>query len=396
MNTQVNNGQRDGASRNSHGRRFTRFCFTVHGTPVQLEYELRCLKTLTPKWLIVGRETCPETKRIHLQGACVLGKQVAFTTIKNMPGLTRAHIEPMGGTPEQNRTYCTKEDNDPYEYGEMPMQGKRNDLIACVDLLKAGHTIKDLVRDSDSPIVATFVRYPKGLTTVSHILREEVERTRPFVMWLHGATGTGKTRSAYQLAELLGFGDDVWASNAGLQWFDGYAGHRVAILDDYRTSDAKFSFILRLLDRYKFDVPYKGGFVAWQPWLIVVTTPKSARRTWDLRTEEDLKQLERRIQVSIDSDGHEDSYDVFFRCLLKSLRDTVAKSNDFPTLAGLLADIPPEDPEGSKGDCSISGTDDAFLQGLLSDSGLCAPSPGTSASPILASSSSSSEEEGIL
>nr|WRQ56664.1 MAG: putative replication protein [Circovirus sp. gt2AU] len=306
--------QRDGARRNSHGLRFSRFVFTINGTPQQLAHDMACLKTLTPKWLIAANETCPTTQRKHIQGACILGKQVAFTTLKNMPGFTRAHIEVMKGTPAQSREYCTKEDKEPYEYGTMPQQGKRNDL--------------------------------QGVW---------------IVLWLHGSTGVGKTRCALELAEYLGCGSDVWVSNASLQWFDGYDGQRVAVLDDYRTNHCKFSTILRLLDRYRFSVPFKGGFVLWQPLFIIITTPKSARAMWNLRTEEDIAQLERRITLSVDVDGHEDGYDVFRDTIFGQVRERVSESPHFSHLAGLL----PADAMDLSADCDRSA--DSSESGAIPD-----------------------------
>jgi len=334
MNT--NNRQADGARRNRNGLRFSRFVFTINGTQTQLDFDMTSLKTLTPKWLIAARETCPTTQRPHIQGACILGKQVAFSTLKTMPGFTRAHIEVMKGTPAQSREYCTKEDKDPYEYGTMPVQGKRNDLHEAIAILKDGTSIRDMILTSEIPVIATYVRYPKGLAAVSQVFRERQGSIQPFVLWLHGSTGVGKTRSAMELAELLGCAADVWVSNGSLQWFDSYEGQRVAVLDDYRTNHCKFAFILRLLDRYTISVPVKGGFVLWQPLLIIITTPKSARNMWNLRTEEDIAQLERRVTLSIDVDGYEDGYGVFRDSLFSKFRQRISESNDFPALAGLL------------------------------------------------------------
>nr|WRQ56663.1 MAG: putative replication protein [Circovirus sp. gt1AU] len=353
--------QRDGARRNSHGLRFSRFVFTINGTPQQLAHDMACLKTLTPKWLIAANETCPTTQRKHIQGACILGKQVAFTTLKNMPGFTRAHIEVMKGTPAQSREYCTKEDKEPYEYGTMPQQGKRNDLQDAIAILKEGTSIRDLILTADLPTVATYVRYPKGLTSVSQAFRERQGHVQPFVLWLHGSTGVGKTRCALELAEYLGCGSDVWVSNASLQWFDGYDGQRVAVLDDYRTNHCKFSTILRLLDRYRFSVPFKGGFVLWQPLFIIITTPKSARAMWNLRTEEDIAQLERRITLSVDVDGHEDGYDVFRDTIFGQVRERVSESPHFSHLAGLL----PADAMDLSADCDRSA--DSSESGAIPD-----------------------------
>lgn len=299
----------DGAQRRNQIR-FSRICFTVHGTDEELEDASKNLKKLTPKWMIFGHETCPKTLRRHLQGAIVFGRQIQFSTIKKIAGLERAHLEPMRGTPEQNLVYCTKEDPDAYQYGTMPHQGKRNDLHAAIELLKAGKTTSDLISQPDVSLIATFVRYPKGLQLISQTFRRSAKQP-PCVLWLHGSTGTGKTRLAHAIAEYMGCTDRFWISNGALQWFDGYDGQPVVCIDDYRTDHAKFSAMLRLLDRYYYSVPVKGAFVDWQPLLIIITAPKSPRNMWNLRTEEDLKQLERRIHYTFDTDEYADYADLY-------------------------------------------------------------------------------------
>jgi len=284
-----------------------------------------------------------------------------------MPGLTRAHIESMKGQPADSLAYCTKEDKDAYQYGTMPQPGKRNDLHTAIELLKEGHSVTDLIRTAETPVVATFVRYPKGLTTVSQVLRQDQSRVPPYVLWLHGSTGTGKTRSAHELAGRLGCGDDIWISNASLQWFDGYNGQRCVLFDDYRTNHATFSFILRLLDRYKLDVPYKGGFVNFQPYLIIITAPKSPRNLWNLRTEEDLAQLERRVRICIDTDGYEDRYSELLEHIWSEFsKSVVDNASEFANLQGLL----PRDVDDAR---SHSGSEDEPESGTVLLPGLTEP-----------------------
>lgn len=67
------------------------------------------------------------------------------------------------------------------------------------------------------------------------------------------------------------------------------------ILDDYRADFCKFSEFLRILDRYSYQIEYKGGTTQLLARNIYITTPKSPQETWANRTEEDLAQLLRRI-----------------------------------------------------------------------------------------------------
>lgn len=277
--------------RSQAGQRLRRFVFTLNN---YTEAEEASLRLLDCQYVCFGHEVGENGTR-HLQGFVMLGKQLAFTTIKRLPGLTRAHIENMRGNFEQNFVYCTKQDATGFfEKGERPQPGKRNDLTTAVSLLKSGKTLHDIVMEEDVSVAATIARYPRGLQLVADMLTPP-RREPPLVCWISGPTGVGKTRAAVELATNLGV--DYWISHGNLQWFNGYRGQPVAILDDYRTRHAPFEFILRLLDRYRHEVPFKGGYVSWTPYVIILTAPKPPADMWSLRTSEDIAQLQRRVHL---------------------------------------------------------------------------------------------------
>jgi len=97
--------------------------------------------------------------------------------------------------------------------------------------------------------------------------------------------------------------DGYWLSSGSLQWFDGYIGQECAILDDYRPDHCRFSFILRVLDRYPFNVPIKGGFRRWKPDVIIVTTWGSPSSLYHKKHSEDVQQLVRRCTHILSSDS---------------------------------------------------------------------------------------------
>jgi len=99
--------------------RMSRCCFTLNN---YTEQEYLALQNLPVKWLIIGKEL-GENGTPHLQGAFVIGKQVAFSTVKTWPGLSRAHLEPMRGTPQDSLAYCSKQDLTPYIIGTLPSPG---------------------------------------------------------------------------------------------------------------------------------------------------------------------------------------------------------------------------------------------------------------------------------
>lgn len=273
--------------RRPNGTRLSRFCFTLNN---YTDDEVENVKHTQCKWLIFGRET-GENGTPHLQGACVIGRQVAFSTIKTWPGFERAHIEKMNGTPEDSKNYCTKQDSNPYEKGTLPSPGKRNDIHNAVARVRAGEGLKQLCGDDDGAVAV--VKFHKGLTVLRALTRPR-RVDPPTVLWFYGTTGTGKTKTAVELAQQFA-GDDWWISSGSLRWFDGYDGQRVVIFDDLRTKHCEFSFLLRLLDRYPCSVEIKGATVGWTPQYIIITAPDPPRIQWSLRTTEQLDQLERRV-----------------------------------------------------------------------------------------------------
>ena len=250
--------------------RLRRFVFTLNNWT---EDELASIKEYPCKWMIIGKETGKEGTP-HLQGACVIGSQVSFSTIKKYPGFTRAHIERMNGQPSDSLVYCSKEDGNPFIKGSLPKPGKRNDIDNILDRMKTGETISQIVEDPKDVALSAIVRYSRGFQYISTLLTKP-RSSPPVVIWLHGPTGIGKTRSAIELSQILSPSRPPWLSAGSLRWYDGYAGHPVAIFDDLRTKHTTFHMLLRLLDRYPMRVEVKGASVHWVPDYIIITAPKS-------------------------------------------------------------------------------------------------------------------------
>ena len=76
---------------------------------------------------------------------------------------------------------------------------------------------------------------------------------KPYVTWIYGDSGTGKSKMAREIS-----GEDVYTKNVGTKWWDGYDGHEDVIVDDFRDSWWPITYMLALLDRYPMIVEYKG------------------------------------------------------------------------------------------------------------------------------------------
>jgi len=276
------------STKGGHGKRVTHFVFTLNNWTSD-EYEQ--IKTIPCRWLIMGRET-GEQGTPHLQGAVVLQSQKAYSRLTTLPGLKRAHVAEMHGTPLQSQVYCTKQDSAAYEKGTLPSPGKRVDLDDIIDQIYDGSCMRVLA--NHRPNAKSIVRYNRGLIALRALI-QPVRQGPPTIFWFHGPTGCNKTRLAIDIGVHFGGGEFPWISSGSLKWFDGFDGHRVAVLDDLRAKHVEFAFLLRLLDRYPVQVEFKGGHVPFCPSLIIITAPYDPRRMWSLRTEEQLDQLVRRV-----------------------------------------------------------------------------------------------------
>lgn len=214
------------------------WCFTSYDEEVK--YDVSWMR-----YLIVGKETCPTTQRKHLQCHVYVDKPMRFSGIKKkLPG---AHIE-MSVDPDKSIEYCKKA-GDFKEYGSVPAQGKRTDLVELKEKIKAGTSVNSIVMDDPQ----AYHQYGRTLTKIEDIINSQKKRDfRPEVYWIHGPTGTGKSHSVYSKEKDLYvkcFNDD--------KWWDGYNFQEAVLLDDYR-GEMKYNDMLQFLDKYQYTVPRRG------------------------------------------------------------------------------------------------------------------------------------------
>jgi len=161
-------------------------------------------------YIIFGKEVAPTTQTPHLQGFVSFKARKRLTQVKALlPG--EQHLIAAVGSPQQNRTYCIKEDAFE-EYGEIPeKQGKRNDLEAFKESVQGGTTDMRTLMEEHSDICAKFPRFVKEYLNLqrdvappsahalndwqqelnTRLMREPDDRTITFVV--DNVGGKGKT-----------------------------------------------------------------------------------------------------------------------------------------------------------------------------------------------------------
>lgn len=218
------------------------WCFTWNNY-VPLDIEV--LKNYKFDYLVFGFEVAPETGTKHLQGYMYIHNKVRFSTLKKLFPLV--HLEVAKGSPKQNRDYCTKSGT--YEeYGEMPAQGSRNDIRRAIDEVKHGANMRKITSEYNYTAIRTVEKY---------LAYNEAERHfKPFVIYLYGESGTGKSRICEYITDYLG---DTYYCKKDLKWFDKYDAHENIVVEEFRPEDCSCKEFLRLLDRVPYSVAIKGG-----------------------------------------------------------------------------------------------------------------------------------------
>lgn len=221
------------------------------------------------KFLAYGDEVTKDGLK-HYQGYIITWNPVRFSQFDSWLG--NCYRTVMKGRLMDNEKYCSKQ-SELKKIGTEPMQGRRTDLLGvkrALDKLESGKNIMDLARDESH--FEHVVKYERSLDKYLQNKRfrdMQIDRDAKEVIWLYGAAGSGKTRYVYDREPL------VYSVPAGnkYKWKAGYSGEE-AVLYDNLDFDNKpiYSEFLKEIDRYPIQCETKGGFVAWKPKRIYITS----------------------------------------------------------------------------------------------------------------------------
>ncbi len=241
---------------------------------------------------------CGDEFQPHLQGYFEFSRTRRLAYCKANIDAT-CHFEPRHGTRDEAVAYCTKIDSrveDPVHYGDLDEhQDRRADLDLATELISSGNYPEIFVQ---CPTV--YVKFHRGLLAFQSALilpRRGLPEDKPKVWFLHGTTGTGKTRFIYEGKESA----SIYPKDPNNRWWDGYSGQETIAIDDYTNCSQNgltTDYVLRLLDLYPMILEIKGGTVplSRSSKTIVITSNSTIAELWPTH----VQAMTRRIDFVIE------------------------------------------------------------------------------------------------
>lgn len=217
------------------------------------------LKAMAYEYLLYGRELAPTTGTPHLQGYIQLKKRIRRTGLCK---ILQAHWEPAKGD-VSSQDYC-KKSGDYVELGTAhSTKGAAAPLTLRIALNKRlqEEKLQDLVNDGTINICQV-----NALHKARKILKEEQDAEikqpdLPYIgkhhLWIHGPTGTGKSRKARRLYP------DAYLKTKKT-WWSNYdkanPAHAAVIIEEWGPKDIALLDELKVwADVYPFHAEIKGG-----------------------------------------------------------------------------------------------------------------------------------------
>lgn len=235
----------------------------------------------------IGAEGTP-----HLQGYAEFEKRIRLTGLKKIH--PTAHWEPRAGTQAQAIAYCSKKDETyvagPWEAGEAATTapGKRSDLEAVGEKIKAGATMAEIANDHPG----LYIQYARGFKDLAQTTQKPYDHDSVRGEWYWGEPGTGKSLKARE--ENPG----AYLKNQN-KWWDNYMGEDSVILDDLdKLGGDKLGHHLKIwADRYACSGEVKGSMVHLRHKKFIVTSNYHPRDIWP-DDEEMLTAIRRRFAIT--------------------------------------------------------------------------------------------------
>jgi len=202
-------------------RNFLFTSFDIENPPIFIDDDM--------DYLAYGIEICPNTGKKHFQSFICLKSKITWKAFKkyrkNWLNID-CWFNIIKGTLKQNKIYCSK-DGEYTEFGKLPKQGERIDLIEIKNNLVNGNiTLNELMINEPY----TYHQYGRTLRDIDELLISKKYRNwKPNVLWLYGKSGIGKTKLSKALLN-----DNYYNYKHENNYWNDYNGEENILLNEYR------------------------------------------------------------------------------------------------------------------------------------------------------------------
>lgn len=237
------------------------FCFTLNNPVVSTEEWVdKFFEDEKPVFIIAGYEIAPKTGTPHLQGFCAFSIRRRYT---GMATKYNASFRVAKGGLAANIDYCSK-DGKVYERGErddVAVQGgkrtNKEEAVIILNDIMTKRSRRELIREM-----------PWQWRQINALNDERPDRSEaPKVLYIHGATGHGKTTTTKKVLNELGI-SAYWKPSA-IKWWNGYDHQDCVILEEF-TSCFNCTTFLQLCDETPMCVEFKGGMLKFDSKYIII------------------------------------------------------------------------------------------------------------------------------
>nr|WAE42823.1 MAG: replication associated protein [Cressdnaviricota sp.] len=275
-------------------------------------------------WLVIGKEVTPTTNIDHYQGFFLLRERKRntwlYSMVKKATGGTQpVHFEPMGGTPDDNYKYCTKEyalhnptgfksasgkeyppgirTDDVFERGSRPEHAggpglrEQNRFKAVRDILAKTADVDKIEDDqiyvTHFPSLQKIAAHHAGALSVPDL-------AEPRGVWIFGVPKSGKSRYARSLYDRA----SLYLKDCN-EWWGGFhpMKHKAALIEDVDPTSIKHvgaRLCKEWTDKYSFAANIKNSNAVLCPELVIFTSNYAIEDCFDL---DDQRPMFRRCEI---------------------------------------------------------------------------------------------------
>lgn len=249
--------------------------------------DIEWLKSLECSVMTCAKEI-GESGTPHLQFSVTFKRSYSYAALKKL----HPRISWRAQNCTQDNNYCRKIDSEVIiDVDNRKRKGARSDLIETREIVMATCSMREVAKHT------TNMQAIRSSEIWLKYCEPEREIQEIEIYWHWGVTGAGKTYTVYKDNAI----EDIYVP-VSYKWWEGYDGHTVILLDEFRADFCKYKELLRLFDVYPQKVECKGGSRQLKAKKWYVTSCYHPKDVYE--TIEDKQQLLRRITKIIHFDTH--------------------------------------------------------------------------------------------